>query len=96
MSAPNFSVVKGNIIRATFQVKCLGSFIDPSAVTCKTKLDGDSSASQTVVKDGTGRYHADINTTSMTAGEYSLSFTATGTAIAKVERRFTLTEALIP
>lgn len=96
MAAPNFELVKGNILRSFFQVKNAGTFSSPTTVTCKTQLDGGSPASQTVVQDGVGRYHADIDTTSMTAGEYSLSWAATGAAVAKNERRFTLTEALIP
>lgn len=93
--APNKEVVKGNVLRSYFQIKSAGSFIS-ATVTCKYQLDGDSSATATVVQDGVGRYHADINTTSLTAGNYSLSWTATGAAVAKNERRFTLTEALIP
>lgn len=96
MAAPNYEIVKGNILRATFQVKVLGAFTSASSVTCETKLDGSSSSSQIVVQDGVGRYHADIDTSSMTAGEYSMSWTATGAVVAKVERRFTVTEALIP
>ena len=96
MPAPNYEIVKGNILRSVFQVKVLGEFVSPTSVTCKTKLDGDTEDSQVVVTDGVGRFHADIDTSSMTAGEYSLSWQGAGAAIAKNERRFTVTEALIP
>lgn len=96
MAAPNFEIVKGNILRTVFQVKTLGGFKSPTTVTCKSKIDGGSSSTHTVVTDGEGRFHADIDTSSMTAGEYSLSWQGTGAAVAKNERRFIIREALIP
>lgn len=96
MAAPNYEIVKGNILRSTFQVKVLGEFTSPTSVTCSTKLDGASASTQSVTQDGVGRYHADIDTSSMAAGDYSLSWHGTGAAVAKNERRFTVKEALIP
>lgn len=96
MAEPYATYTKGNVFRAGFQVKNLGAFISPTTVTCKTKIDGGSSVDQVVLQDGVGRYYADIDTTSMTAGDYSLSWQGTGAAVCKKEQRFTVKEALIP
>jgi hypothetical protein len=97
MADPNYSFVKGNVLRSYFQVKSQGGFISPSVVTCKFQRDGDGSpTSATVAQDGVGCYHADIDTSSLTAGDFSLSWQGTGAAVCKREKRFTLTEALIP
>jgi hypothetical protein len=48
MADPNYSFVKGNVLRSYFQVKSQGGFISPSVVTCKFQRDGDGSPMATV------------------------------------------------
>lgn len=95
MADPYYTILKGNVLRAEWQVKSFGSFLAPSVITCKTLIDGGSPVSQVVLTDGDGRYHADIDTSSMTAGTYTVSWLGTGTAIAKAEMRFVIEEALV-
>lgn len=98
MAAPTLVVAKGNILRTVFQCKSLGSFIDPTTVTCKYALTSSpgSPASATPVKDSAGCYHADIDTTSLTVGVYTLTWKGTGTAIALIERQVSVVAAVIP
>lgn len=96
MADANYTELKGNILRSYFQVKSLGDFISPTTVTCKFIKDGDVSPTSAVVaQDGVGRYHADIDTSSLSAGDYTVSWKGTGAAVCKDEKKFTLKEATI-
>lgn len=98
MAYPTLTVPKGQTLRVSALFKSLGEFIDPTTVTCKYALTASpgSPTSASVVKAATGKYHADIDTTSLTAGEYTVTWKGVGAALALRERKFVVTTPVIP
>lgn len=98
MAAPTLVVPKGNVVRSYFQVKSLGAFVAPTTITCKYALTSSpgSPTSAIVSTDGTGRYHADIDTSSLDAGTYTITWKGVGAAIALIERQVTVSTPTIP
>lgn len=89
--------VRGALVRVSAAFTNLaGSAVDPSVVRVKVRAPGQTTLTQTsllygtdaaLVKDSTGNYHADVDTTS-TAGIWYYRWESTGTGQAAGEREF--------
>jgi uncharacterized protein YfaS (alpha-2-macroglobulin family) len=84
---------RGDLVRVSVNFQVDGVATDPTAVTLKVRkpdgtVDTFTFVGGDVVKDSTGNYHHDINTTAGPAGVWSYRFEGIGAAQGAEEAEF--------